>query len=1163
MFAHLNVHSEYTKSDGIIKIGTLIKRAKELHQGAVALTDTMNLFGSVQFCKISKEQGIYPIIGCDLICKGIKEKTFCITALVMNRDGYQNLCSLLTNAYTRSDNLYKQIPIEDLLDNHSGLFLIYNPLADPFSINISPQAIYLDIDSDDISRITSIVGDNMSIGFPPLNASCSTYIHSQLASLAKINSLPLVAVNNVRFIDRESYLTHEIKVCIQSSQRLNDYLINPLFRDEQFVLSENEATLIYKKYPEVLNNICRVIARCNFTIYENTNAQLPTAVSVKKDDMKQQLINLANNELEKYLNKYQELAIEDYQSRLQYELSIINNFGFEGYFLIVQEFIDWARKNNIMVGPGRGSGVGSLVAFCLKLTKIDPIKYNLLFERFLNPDRKSLPDFDIDFCQEDRDKVIQHLLDVYGTVQTSQIITFGTMAAKAVIRDVGRVLGLSYGYVDSIAKLIPNELEITLGDAKSKSVEFNTLITSSEETNKLFEYSTQLEGQIRNISKHAGGVVISPQPIVNYTALYRDEKSKLTVTHLDKNDLEYIGLIKFDLLAISMLTTIKKTIVSVRQRLGKNIEIDEIPLDDPRVYDELCSGKTLGVFQLEGKSITTKLKQLQPSKFEEIIAILALYRPGPLDAGMVDLYIDRKHGRQTVTYEHPALEPILKTTFGVIVYQEQVLQIAKVLANFTPGESELLRNAITKKKSELLVHLKNKFINQIALTVNKIEIAERIYQDIDKFTGYSFNKSHSTAYALVAYQGAWLKTYYPIDYLASYLDNESKKIESFVELMHQDEIQRLTFLPPSVNKSINGFAIIDSTTLQYSFKALKGMGDLAGEAIIEERNKHGEFTSFTNFIKRVPLKIVNKRSIEALIHSGAFDEFNNKRKALSDKLSEYIQYGATSQHQIAIKQNSLFDTSLQNEHLEEGLELQNCSEYSLHELAENEKNTFGYYFKTHPLQEYTIVKNNFSFITLTQIDSQNDEQGLSALVLILDMQSISFKDNKKNIQSTQKGKNETKHKVFLSIEDDTGRREYRASLNTLLNPMSDYINKIAVVTFTKSSYDFYNKQNYESSLTSKKNVKNVELFEHWVRRLKSITFMSEITNTSAVDRIQKIESFLLPVSEGAMAINLILDLGTDIVTVQYKKKIRLTPILLLELCNFTLTNGFSFEKWEQ
>ncbi|WP_036822066.1 DNA polymerase III subunit alpha, partial [Photobacterium sanctipauli] len=884
-FIHLRVHSDFSMVDGLSKVPPLVKTVAGMGMPAMALTDFTNLCGLVKFYFATQGAGMKPIIGADfkVMSEEFGDELCDLTVLAADNDGYQNLTMLISKAYQRGH--VQHLPVMDkawLVEHKKGLILLSGgktgdvgkgllkgnqKLVDQcveFYQTHFPDAYYLEL---------------VRTGRPDEEA----YLHFAI-ELAENAGLPVVATNDVRFIKPDQFDAHEIRVAIHDGYTLADPNRPKLYSEQQYLRSEEEMCELFADIPEALENSVEIAKRCNVTVRlgEYFLPNFPTGdmtiedflVKESEEGLERRLAFLFPDEEERARRR------PEYDERLDIELKVINQMGFPGYFLIVMEFIQWSKDNGVPVGPGRGSGAGSLVAYALDITDLDPLEFDLLFERFLNPERVSMPDFDIDFCMDKRDQVIDHVAEMYGRDAVSQIITFGTMAAKAVIRDVGRVLGHPYGFVDRISKLVPAEPGMTLAKAFEAEPQLPQVYEADEEVKDLIDMCRILEGVTRNAGKHAGGVVISPTTITDFAPLYCDAEGANPVTQFDKNDVETAGLVKFDFLGLRTLTIIDWALGMVNPRLeaqGKEpVNIAAIPMDDAKSFAMLQRSESTAVFQLESRGMKDLIKRLQPDCFEDMIALVALFRPGPLQSGMVDNFIDRKHGREEVSYpdatwQHESLKPILEPTYGIILYQEQVMQIAQVLSGYTLGGADMLRRAMGKKKPEEMAKQRATFEDGAVKNGVDGELAMKIFDLVEKFAGYGFNKSHSAAYALVSYQTLWLKAHYPAEFMAAVMTADMDNTDKIVGLVDECHRMKLKLLPPDVNKGLYRFNVDDNGAIVYGIGAVKGVGEGPIENIIEAREKGGHFKDLFDFCARIDTKKVNKRVLEKLIKSGAMD----------------------------------------------------------------------------------------------------------------------------------------------------------------------------------------------------------------------------------------------------------------------------------------------------
>ncbi len=892
-FIHLRIHSDFSMVDGLSKVPPLVKKVAAMGMPAMALTDFTNLCGLVKFYSTAHNCGVKPIIGADFTLQSEEfgDELTKLTLLAKNNVGYKNLTLLISKAYLRGHVQHQ--PVIDkawLVEHAEGLIVLSGGKSGEVGralLKGNQQQVERCIEFYQTHFADHFYLELIRTG----RADEESYLHFAL-DVAEQYDLPVVATNEVVFITEESFEAHEIRVAIHDGYTLEDPRRPKNYSPKQYLRSEAEMCELFADIPEALANSVEIAKRCNVTVRlgEYFLPNFPTGGMAIEDFLVMKSREGLEERLE-FLFPDPEVRAKrrpEYDERLQVELDVINQMGFPGYFLIVMEFIQWSKDNDIPVGPGRGSGAGSLVAYALKITDLDPLEYDLLFERFLNPERVSMPDFDVDFCMDKRDQVIDHVAEMYGRDAVSQIITFGTMAAKAVIRDVGRVLGHPFGFVDRISKLVPPDPGMTLEKAFIAEPALQELYDADEEVKELIDKCRILEGCTRNAGKHAGGVVISPTAITDFAPIYCDAEGNFPVTQFDKNDVETAGLVKFDFLGLRTLTIIDWALGLVNPRLKKAgkppVRIEAIPLDDARSFRNLQDAKTTAVFQLESRGMKELIKRLQPDCFEDIIALVALFRPGPLQSGMVDNFIDRKHGREAISYpdekwQHESLKEILEPTYGIILYQEQVMQIAQVLSGYTLGGADMLRRAMGKKKPEEMA--KQRAVFQEGAEKNGVdgELAMKIFDLVEKFAGYGFNKSHSAAYALVSYQTLWLKTHYPAEFMAAVMTADMDNTEKVVGLVDECKNMGLTVLPPDINSGLYRFNVDDNGAIVYGIGAIKGVGEGPIEAILEARNKGGYFKDLFDFCARIDLKKVNKRVIEKLILAGALDRLGPHRAA--------------------------------------------------------------------------------------------------------------------------------------------------------------------------------------------------------------------------------------------------------------------------------------------
>ncbi len=913
-FVPFHLHTEYSIVDSVVTIDDLFLNLKKQGVQACAITDVCNVFGVVKFYSAALKNKIKPIIGAEILLYSIETKIYPKLVLVCkNQTGYLNLLAIISKAYREGKRIDNTPLVHyDWLTPESTAGLIALSAAHEGDIG---QALILenaDLAQAHLQNWLSLFSqDCFYIELQRTNHFQQENYNHRALKLASQFNVPVIATNNTRFISKTDFDAHEARVCIHDSCLLSAKDRPKKYTEEQYLKSPDEMAELFHDIPEALQNTVELAKRCtvelslgkvffpNFPVPDNFNTDT-------------YLDHLANQGLTKrfehYLAKKQD-SREIYQARLDLEVKVITSMGFSGYFLIVADFISWARDNNIPVGPGRGSGAGSLVAYALGITDIDPLEYDLLFERFLNPERVSMPDFDIDFCMVNRDRVIEYVAQKYGREAVSQISTFGTMAARAVLRDCGRVLGLGYGFVDKIAKLIPMEIGMTL----EKALEQEPLLadmTSEEEVDTLIKLALKLEGLTRNVGKHAGGVVIAPSQLTDFTALYCEDGSQQIVAQYDKDDIESIGLIKFDFLGLKTLTIIDLALQNIKVLYPDNkLDMSLIPLDDVKTYSLLKHCQTTAVFQLESRGMKELIARLKPDQFEEIIALVALFRPGPLQSGMVDDFINRKHGRAEVEYFHPKIAPILKPTYGVILYQEQVMQIAQDLAGYTLGAADLLRRAMGKKKPEEMAQQREIFTKGAVERGVEPDMATHIFDLMEKFSGYGFNKSHSAAYALVSYQTAWLKAHFPAPFMAAVLTADMSHTEKVVIMLEEAKKMGLEVLAPNIYESQYAFTCVSDKTILYGLGAIKGVGEGAILEIIEKRKQYLKFDNLFDFCSKIDPHKVNRRVLEALIFSGAFDCLNQDRSVMAHYLDEALKYSQQESTRKNHKQQDLFGTA--------------------------------------------------------------------------------------------------------------------------------------------------------------------------------------------------------------------------------------------------------------
>jgi DNA polymerase III subunit alpha len=965
-FIHLHLHTQYSLLDGAIRVEDLVHKAEDYHMPALAITDHGNMFGAVEFYLKCKKAGIKPIIGCEVYlapdsrfskeARGISDAAYHLILLCRNMEGYRNL-SYLTSAGYKEGFYYRPRIDREILKEHSGgLIALSACLKGEVAMQCGRGRME---DAVATARwYSEVFEDRYYIELQENTLTEQEVVNKRLLEVAGELKLPLVATNDCHYLNREDARAHEVLLCIQTGKTMSDPTHMKFTADEFYVKSPEEMARAFSYAPEAIANTVAIAERCDLELPLNKDYYFPhfePPVGKNHDEMLEDLATEGLKErMVTILAKYPDMPLERQQAyfdRLRIELDCIRQMQFPAYFLIVSDFINWAKDQGIPVGPGRGSAAGSLVAYSIKITDLDPMPYNLLFERFLNPERISMPDIDVDFCMDRREEVIQYVVEKYGRERVCQIITFGTMKAKAVVRDVGRALNMTYGDVDRIAKLVPDDLNMTLDKALKQEPQLNELAAADPQVKDLLETALCLEGLARHAGTHAAGVVVAPNQLEEYLPVYKDQKTGSINTQYSMKYVEMVGLVKFDFLGLKNLTVIQNAVKLVREGKDPEFDITLLRDDDQASYDLISAGNTTGIFQLESSGMKEMLVKLKPSCFEDVIAACALYRPGPLGSGMVDEFIDRKHGRQKVVYDLPQLEPILKDTYGVIVYQEQVMQISRTLAGYSLGRADLLRRAMGKKDPLVMAKEKEPFLAGAKEQNLDLKKAEAIFDLMAKFAEYGFNKSHSAAYALIAYQTAYLKSHFPVEFMAALLtcdmDNTDKVIKSISDCREQG----IEVLPPDVNKSGHSFTVVGNS-MRFGLGAVKGIGSGAVEAILEARGDV-PFKDLYDFCERVDMRRANKKVLEALIKCGAFDSTGAFRAALMGGLEQAMAYGQKIQEEKASAQVSLFGTAEVVKHNGNGgMRLPDVPEWLDKEKLGYEKEALGFLITGHPLDRY-------------------------------------------------------------------------------------------------------------------------------------------------------------------------------------------------------------------
>jgi DNA polymerase-3 subunit alpha len=961
-FVHLRLHTEYSLIDSVVRVPELIEAVAAAGMLAVAATDQSNLFAMVKFYRAALARGVKPIIGVDLLVRepGERQQPTRITLICQNQTGYHNATRLVSRAYLEGQQRGVPLIEREWLTAETLDGLIALSCATEGDVG---RALVNGREEDaarSLDRWLALLPDRYYIELQRLGRADEESYIAAAVNLAGRRGVPVVATNDVRFLKQSDFESHEARVCIHDGALLADANRVRRYTAQQYLRSPEEMARLFADIPEALANSVEIARRASLAL-KLGQVRLPAYPVPGGMTTEEFLRTEAASGLEKRLTKLATADPEVYRKRLRNELDVICQMGFAGYFLIVADFIRWARENGVPVGPGRGSGAGSLVAYSLRITDLEPLRYDLLFERFLNPERVSMPDFDVDFCMEGRDRVIDYVAGRYGRERVSQIITYGTMAAKAVVRDVGRVLGMTYGFVDKIAKLIPFELGITLDDALQKEPELKRLYDSEEEVHNLIDLARSLEGLTRNAGMHAGGVVIAPSVLTDFAPLYCDESGGSLVTQFDKDDVEAAGLVKFDFLGLRTLTVIDWTVKAINARAQSGapaLDITQIPLDDALTYDRVFKkAQTVAVFQFESGGMQRMLKDAKADRFEDIIALGALYRPGPME--LIPEYVACKHGKKP-EYLHPEMEQVLGVTYGVFVYQEQVMQIAQRLAGYTLGGADLLRRAMGKKKPEEMAKQRGVFVAGAAARGIEERIANAIFDQMEKFAGYGFNKSHAAAYALLSYQTAYLKAHFPAAFMAAMLSADMDHTDKVVTLIHECDAMKLDVRPPDINTSLYEFAVEGDSAIRYGLGAVRGVGQGVVGAIVAEREARGPFASLGELCRRLDLQKINRRVLEALLRSGSLDALGANRATLMQRLPSAMQLGDQNSRAHEAGQNDLFGLGAapcltQPSALTSRVEGPVLREWTEAVRLAGERETLGLYLTGHPAKSYTSL----------------------------------------------------------------------------------------------------------------------------------------------------------------------------------------------------------------
>ncbi len=1024
-FAHLHVHTEYSLLDGSNKIKEYVSRVKELGMNSAAITDHGVMFGVIDFYRAAKAAGIKPILGCEVYVApgsrfdksgaGSEDRYYHLVLLAENQKGYENLTKIVSKGFVEGYYYKPRVDLELLEEYHEGIIALSACLAGEVQKNLQ-RGMYEEA-KEAAKRYEKLFGkENFFLELQDHGMQEQANVNPQILRLSRELGIDLVATNDVHYTYAEDEKPHDILLCIQTGKKLNDENRMRYEGGQYYVKSEAEMRALFPYALEAIENTQKIADRCNVEI-EFGVTKLPKYDVPDGYTSWEYLNKLCFEGLEKHYGN----PGEKLKERLRYELSVIEEMGYVDYFLIVWDFIKYAKDNDIMVGPGRGSAAGSIVSYCLGITNIDPIKYQLLFERFLNPERVSMPDIDIDFCFERRQEVIDYVVRKYGTDRVVQIVTFGTMAARNAIRDVGRVMDLPYAFVDSISKMIPRELNITIDGALERNSELRTLYEQDEQVHTLIDMSKRLEGLPRHTSMHAAGVVISQKSVDEYVPLSLGSDGSVT-TQFTMTTLEELGLLKMDFLGLRTLTVIQNAVQLVEKSTGKKIDIDHIDYDDKAVLDAIGTGKTDGVFQLESAGMKSFMKELKPQSLEDIIAGISLYRPGPMD--FIPQYIKGKNDQSSITYDCPQLEAILAPTYGCIVYQEQVMQIVRDLAGYTLGRSDLLRRAMSKKKGDVMQKERQNFVYGNAeegvpgCIANGIDekIANKIYDEMIDFAKYAFNKSHAAAYAVVSYQTAYLKYYYPVEFMAALMTSVIDNAGKVAEYIYACRQMGIKILPPDINKGEGRFSV-DNGNIRYGLAAIKSVGKPVISAIIEEREKNGPFKHLKDFIERMGGKEVNKRTIESFIKAGALDGLGGTRKQFMVIYARILEQVNQERKYSMTGQMTLFDLVSEEQKQEFDIPMPNVGEFEKETMLAFEKEVLGIYISGHPLEKYEAKwrKN----ISATSMDFQIDEETGQTKVRDGAKEVVGGMITNKTIKHTKNNKT----MAFLTIEDLMGNVE--------------------------------------------------------------------------------------------------------------------------------------------
>jgi len=1141
-FIHLHNHTQYSLLDGACRIDPFIDLVKDYNMPSVAITDHGNMFGVVEFYKKAKSVGVKPIIGCEIYVAprehtykepipGKPSSGYHLILLVKNETGYRNLVKLVSKAYI--DGFYHRPRVDkQLLKEHAdGLIATSACLKGEI-----PNAL-IDNDQKTAEQLAKMYADmfgkeNFFIEIQDHGIVLERRNKERLVKLAKKLGLGVVATNDCHYLHQKDSEAHDALLCIQTGKFLSDTDRMRYETDQIYVKSPQEMIELFGEYPDAIENTLRIAEMCNFDIELGKNhlPDFPLPSDFKNLDE-----YLRHEAYEGLKRRYPEIT-DELTQRLEFELDVIIKMGYSGYFLIVKDFTDYARGQGIPVGPGRGSATGSLVSYCLGIVNLDPMKYGLIFERFLNPERISLPDIDIDFADRGREKVIDYVINKYGEKNVCQIITFGTMAARQSIRDVGRVMQIPYADVDKIAKLIPMGPGQTISSALEHEPELRKLMEESESARELVEKSQTLEGLARHASTHAAGVVIAPKPLTEYVPLFKASKGDEITTQYDMKCIDEIGLLKMDFLGLRTLTVVDDSLRMIQDNHGVDIDLDAISLVDERVYELFGKGNTVGIFQFESSGMRDYLRKLHPEDLTDLIAMNALYRPGPLDAGTIDNYINRKHGREEVRYSHPSLEPILEETYGVIIYQEQVIRIAQVLAGYSAGQGDILRKAMGKKKKEIMEEQKKKFLEGCKKNDVPDSIAEDVFHQIETFARYGFNKSHAAGYSYLAYQTAYLKAYYPREFMAASMTSEMGNTDRVITLMEECKNIGIEVLPPDINYSRTEFTVEDDK-IRFGLGAVKNVGKGAIEKILATRDEDGEFKSLFDFVSRVDLRAMNRRMLESLIKAGACESIEGHRSQLFASIEDALKFGQARQSSKANKdQASLFGEADNNIAVVEP-ELSPAEKWDKMAMLKNEKDLLGFYVSGHPLESYRTLMNAVATCTSESLNEFPDGTGVSIGGIVSQLRINWDKKNRKM--------------AFVTIEDFSGVTDVIV-FSALYEKCSDILESESMVMISGK----VSKREDEKAVVIADKVQTLSELSEGAELILRLSLQGPSFNGGRLDKVEQIISD----NPGSAEVEFILDTGTERVILKAQKlKASARPGLTRKLTDIL---GAGAVRWE-